>query len=182
MNPSIQHPPSNEARAPHTTLTSLVGRIAHAIDHELSSGDVAALRRLPPGLPDCGAFWMITTLWIEPAGLLSSGCSTRDEAERRWGAILQAQATLRSLHRPGFRLGRALAEADLAEMRFLRLLRAEGERLREQLRTLAHFLTSKALPSDQSDLARLVLSDGRSDVESVRRQMARSYYSHANRS
>jgi CRISPR type I-E-associated protein CasB/Cse2 len=77
----------------------------------------------------------------------------------------------------GKRLGRALAEADLSEQRFLKLLRAQDRGLLDAVRTVTHYLSTKAVPVDCSDIALLILSDGRSDEDSVRRSIARDYYS-----
>ena len=100
---------------------------------------------------------------------------------RRWAAIACAMALTVGQHAQGRPAGAALADAGLAELRFVRLLRAHGDPLFHALRTTAHYLAAKAAPVDWRDLAALVLSDGRSDEERVRRRIARSYYGQLSR-
>lgn len=165
----------------HATLGAIVGRIAGAIERgELSPGDVASLRRLEPHDPSASAFWRVCALFLEPAAALPANDPLRADAEKRWAGILNALAILQGCHRPGTPLGSALAEAGYSELRFSRLLRARDDVLLDEIRSGARFLASKAQPADLTDLARLVLSDGRADEETVRRRIARSYYSIAN--
>jgi len=58
----------------------------------------------------------------------------------------------------------------------VRLLRAQDDTLEHEVRTCAHFLAAKAAACNQTDIANLVLSEGREYAESVRRHIARSYY------
>lgn len=155
------------------TLSSTVGSIATAIEKALSPGDVAALRKLAPDDPACAAYWRLMSM--NPETVPHFGDS-REDIERRWASILQAMATMAGLHSSRVPLGRAMAEADVAEQRFLRLLRASGSGLADAVRITAHHLAQKAVPSDHLDLAQLVLSDGGPGEDSVRRRIARSYY------
>jgi CRISPR type I-E-associated protein CasB/Cse2 len=84
-------------------------------------------------------------------------------------------------HHPRRRLGHAAAEAGLAEMRFLRLLRDSGDTLAATVRGVVHSLASKNESIDWVDLARLVLSEGHDWGESVRRSLARDFYGRAHR-
>jgi len=70
----------------------------------------------------------------------------------------------------------ALATAGFSELRFVRLLQADGEQLLDELPSLARFLAAKEIPADWGAAARLILSAGRSDEESARRRLAREYY------
>ena len=165
-----------ESSAPNSdrpTLASTVGSIATAIDKALSPGDVAALRRLAPDDASCAAYWRLVTMH---PGLVSETGPLRDEVERRWACILQAMATMAGLHSPSAPLGRAMAEADVAEQRLLRLLRASSSSLADAVRVTAHHLAQKAVPSNHLELAQLVLSDGGPNEDAVRRRIARSYY------
>lgn len=168
-----------EARSP--SLGGVIGRLAHAMSREgpLGAGEVAELRRLEPHDPGSPAFWKVVAAYLEDS--LPSGGERLDDAERRWAAILSGLATLGPLHRQGVRLGLALAEAGLSELRFVRLLRAHDEGLLHQARVTAKFLSAKGQPADWTGMARLVLSDGRDDEERVRRQLAREYYGHLKR-
>lgn len=157
-----------------------VRRTVNAIARDLVGGfgpsDVAALRRLRPEDPSCSAFWRVCATHLEP--LLPERNELRNVSERRWAVVLNAMAILEGLHAPGVPLGRALAEADVAEQRVVRLLRAQGDLLEEVLRTVAHQLASRAAVSDHTDLAFIALSsDGEPWGDDVRRRVARDYYS-----
>lgn len=166
------------AEPERSDLSSLVGRLAHAIDRELSPGDVAALRRFDADDPGGPAFWKLAATVLPDAVGEGPGA---EELERRWAAIACGMALTSGQHAPGRAAGEALADAGFAELRFVRLLRAHGDPLLHALRTTARFLASKAIPLDWRDLAALVLSDGRSDEERVRRRIARSYYGQLSR-
>lgn len=173
------------AFAPHKALSGAVNAIAHELkggpsrklDGKLSPGDVAALRRLERGAAPPRAFWRIVVAHLEPARLLVDGAGPlRDDPERRWAVILGGMAHCAGLHQPGESLGRGLARAKLAEVRFARLLRAGGDALAPELRAVSHQLASSATHVDWAELADLVLSDGRPWAEEVRRRIARDYY------
>ena len=158
-------------------LGSVVNRIAVAMEREIMPGDVAALRRIDPNDPSCPAFWRMVVNHLVPTGAIPQDGPGRDEIERRWASILGGMALMQSLHRPGRRLGKALAAAGLAELRFVRLLRARDRQLFHEVQTTARYLASKAEPVDWADLARLVLTRNQRTAESVRRGIARDYYS-----
>jgi CRISPR system Cascade subunit CasB len=177
-------PPTQPPEAPPPTdadrpLRKTIDRIAFELDRELiASGDRAALRRHRPGEAAGPAFWKLAVHHLEPDGLLpGAGAPQRDDLERRWAVILAALAELSGLHRRGFRLGRVLAEAGVAEARVLRLLRARGEALARLVLTVVHQLASGRHPVDALGLAELLLSDGRpSWEERVRRFVAEDFY------
>jgi CRISPR type I-E-associated protein CasB/Cse2 len=162
------------------TLRVIINRIADLIDRRLQPGEVASLRRLKPDDIDSPAFWRIAAVELEQA--LDASGPLRDRQERRWAVITQALARLDGLHAPGRKLGRALAESDLSEQRFLKLLRAQDRGLLDAVRTVTHYLSTRAVPVDCYEIALLILSDGRSDEDSVRRSIARDYYSAKSRS
>lgn len=166
--------PESEIRTEASTLRSLVGRIGRALEKQLGPGDVAALRRLDPVDPAVPAFFKLAASVLDDA--MPGSEEARLEAERRWAAVLCAMALTRGLHHPGRPLGSALAQAGFSELRFTRLLRARGEHVFTAARAAAQYLASKAQPFDPVDLARLVLSEDRSDEEQVRRAIARSYF------
>jgi CRISPR system Cascade subunit CasB len=155
-------------------LRSLVGRLARMIEKELSPGEVASLRRLEPADPSVPAFWKVVATALDD--VLPSAAEAREEAERRWAAILGAMASARGLHRSRQALGAALAQAGFSELRFTRLLRARGDQTFPSVRAAAQYLASKAIGFDAHDLARLVLSEDGPSEEKVRRDVARSYY------
>jgi len=160
-------------------IAAAVARVAAALTHEAGPGDLAALRRLGPHDPSTPAFYRVLVAYVEPHYPLPASAPARDEVEWRWAVILAGMARLE--HRPGRRLGHAAAEARLAEMRFLRLLRDSGHTLAATFRGVVHFLATKYEPFDWSDGAKLVLSAGHDWGESVRRAIARDYYSRSHR-
>mgnify|MGYP002636746933 CR=1 FL=1 len=178
------HSPAAEpAPASSTNLSQLVGRLVHVVEHKLSPGDLAALRRLDLDDPSEPAFWQVMVAWVEPSWNLPRQDALRDEADRDWASILNALVLMAGLHQAGRGLGTALASAGFSELRLSRLLRASDSGVRNEIRLAARYLGSKAEPSNHVELARLVL--GRSDPDDrIRRQIARNYYRtlNANRS
>lgn len=147
--------------------------VARALEEgAIAPGEAADLRRLKPANPAAPAFWRILAHYVAP----QFERALTEEEERRWAVILNALAYLVRLDAPGQRLGTALREAGLSELRLVRLLRAEGERLEDAVRQTARFLASKGRSANLAELARLVLSDGRKDPERVRRDIARDYF------
>jgi CRISPR system Cascade subunit CasB len=160
------------------SLTSLIGRIAFAVDGVLPTGDVAELRRLDPRDPASPAFFKLMLSMVEPSLDLPPDGPTRDAVERRWAAVFQTTATLAGLHQPQRRLGDALAAAGYSELRLVRLLRAQPEMLPREVRTCSHFLAAKAEPSNLAELARLLVTTDPDKSGSLRRGIARAYYRH----
>jgi len=161
------------------TLRDTANAVA-AFVGRLGAGDVAELRRLDPACAGGPAFWKVASgpLADEFDGLEDARLDAR---ERSWAAVLRSYALLGGLLRTKEPLGRAFIDAKVQELRFERLLRARGEALEDHLRRVCHQLAAAAVPCDPADLALLVLSDGRRDRETVRRQIARDYYRQLNR-
>ncbi len=147
---------------------ALVGSWIAIVENELDPGGVADLRRLDPDRPSSPTFWRLVAP-IDHAG-------DRQENERRWAVVLRTLAQLRGLHHPGAYVGRKLAQSEIHERRLLRLLRARGESLAHELRTIGHLLAAKSVRLDVAGLAMLVFSDGKSWGEDVRRCVARDFY------
>ena len=103
---------------------------------------------------------------------------------RRWASIVHVVAILagtggRRVHAGTVRTGRALAEADFKDLRFMRLTTARGARLRDEVMRLARFLAAKdKVPVDLRPLADLILFEGVDEpkAERARLDLARSYY------
>lgn len=159
------------------SFDALVARLAGVVFHQLPPGDLAALRRLDPTDPSAPAFWRALLLAdVE----LSGESSALDRLERRWAVILSSLAILGDLHRRHAALGRALASAGFSELRLVRLLRAAGPSLEDEIATVCRFLAAKAEPADTADLAKLLFSDTHDTWrESERRRIARGYYTAA---
>lgn len=157
-------------------LTSTVGYLASLLKHgggTLTTGDIAALRRMDPRAP-ASAFFKLESYF--PEGALPSALEALPIAETRWAAIVVGLAHLGDLHRPDVPLGAALANAGFSEIRFTRLLRADGERLVDEIPALGRFLAAKGVAANFTDAARLLVSADRSDEETSRRRLARRYY------
>ena len=158
-----------------TSLAFLVHRLsAHLNAEGFPTGDRAELRRMQEGEP-APAFWKIVARFLDDQLAAGSG-PLRESQERRWALILAALAEVHDLHRRGRSLGHALAEAEVTEARVDRLLRAHGAAVAHLVRAVVHQLSTRGTAVDLTDLAWLVLSDGRRDEERARRKVAREYY------
>lgn len=166
----MSEPTTENERGIKGAVNSMAGLLAHG-GGVLSAGDMAALRRMDPRHIDAPGFYKLLSA-IEQR--LPGGEEARARAETRWAAVIVALAHLGELHRPGRWLGQALVEAGFSEPRFVRLLRADEERLLDELPALARFLAAKGVAADFADAARLLLD--RQHAEEVRRSLARSYY------
>lgn len=158
------------------SLESTIAYLAALLEHgggALTTGDVASLRRMDPRAP-VAAFFKLAGIALGDA--LPNESASRLEAETRWAAIVAGLALLGDLHRSGRWLGTSLAEAEFSEFRFDRLLRADSERLIDDLPMLARYLVAKGIPVDWTQAAWLLLSAARSDEERARRRLARDYY------
>lgn len=165
--------PADGVRSP--SVESLVNSAAALLERSpaLSTGDIAALRRMNPRTP-VAAFFKIEGILLDEH--LPGDGPARFEVETRWAAIVLGLAHLGGLHSYQHRLGVALANAGFSELRFVRLLQADGEQLLDELPSLARFLAAKEIPADWGAAARLILSAGRCDEEVARRSLAREYY------
>jgi CRISPR type I-E-associated protein CasB/Cse2 len=168
-------PTTGEAET-SASLEQLIGRIARAMQQSVSNGDLSDLRRSREGEGLPPAFWRIASYYIEPAGWGGDHGTELEETETRWSAILAILALLVGFHDASQPLGRSLAECRFSELRFSRLLRASDMGLRRLARDCGRYLSSKGARVNVAELARLLLSDGRSNAESVRRSIARDYY------
>ena len=139
----------------------------------LTTGDVAGLRRMDPRRVDAPGFWKIEAMHLEPH--LSATAATRSAQETKWATVIVGLARLSDLHNRSARLGNVLRDAGFSEVRFVRLLRADGEALIDELPTLARFLAAKGHPVDWSGAAQLILLTG-DRAEQQRRHVARDYY------
>jgi len=158
------------------SLNARINRIARLLagaEGVLTTADVASLRRMDPRSPDA-AFFKLAVLALDES--LITDTPSAMEAESRWAAIASGLALLGEFHQPGSRFGSSLSEAGFSELRFSRLLRADAERLVDELPMVARFLVAKGVPADWSTAALLILSAGRTDEERTRRRIAREYY------
>lgn len=162
------------AVAPVKDVRQTVAALARLLNKDrLGTGPLAQLRRMDPlGTPP-PVFWGL--LFQEMGtGILPA------RVERAWAVIIQAMAMMApDGHRAKLPPGRVLAENGYPEGRFVRLLRAEGDGLAAELRTLARWSSSKALSFDWADLAELILARYGHDPDRAERQalhVARPYF------
>jgi CRISPR system Cascade subunit CasB len=162
-------------QAESVSLSSLVSSIAALLRSggAMSTGDVAALRRMDPQHP-AAAFFKVEGIALDAH--LPGTVDARANLETRWAAIIAGLAHLGTLHQSGQRLGSVLADAQYSELRFARLLRADADRLADELPALARFLAAKGTPVDWTGAAQLILSADGANEEPVRRHLARDYY------
>ena len=164
-------------RAVYEGLGPIIQRLDTLLRESFSPGDLADLRRMQPGRPGCPAFWRLAAAVLEPQGHLPPGDGlARERAESHWGTILAGMAHGKDLHRKGRPLGRALAESGVSELRLLRLLRATDQALLDLVRVTVHQVASEGVTFDWVEMADLILSDGATREDSVRRRIARAYY------
>jgi hypothetical protein len=177
-----------QASSPSERFTRLVMTLARLVDdrHDgaLPRGDIAALRREDGATSP--TFYKVAALVFEE-DVLPRAPALRDEGERRWARVVHTLALTGGQHglvgpaTPS--TGAALALVELAEPRFLRFVRAEGEALDAAARAALAPLRQRAITFDPRDLAALVLSAphplGRfhhEEAEAVRRRLARDFY------
>jgi CRISPR system Cascade subunit CasB len=152
---------------------SLVDRLSWTLrSGVLTTGDLAGLRRMQPARLDAPGFWKLAGLVLD--GALPGDAAERCRREVAWAAVAVAFAHLGDLQDRSVPLGRALAEAGYAEARFVRLLRADDERLLDELPQVARYLAAKSARADLTTAALLLVSP---DPEPARQRLARDYYS-----
>ena len=174
--------PSLPQASPKTpSLGGVAARIAARLPN-LAPGDLADLRRHRHGEPPPMAFWRLAAAHLQD--VLPAGGPWRDEAEQRWATAMAALAQLvlrasdghsDSLHNPKLPLGAALADTGLSELRFDRLMRAEGASLHAQVRQAAAYLAAKGQPANGVDLVLLLLFQDAAAAK-LRLHIARSYF------
>ncbi len=174
----IPDPDRNEA--PHERRRRAVEALRFELEKGADPGTLAALRRMNPSSPP-PAFFRVMARSLDE--LLPKNEQLRLEVESRWAVVAQAMAMAIGPGKRGTSLlsrtsfGEALADADVAEMRVLRLLDASADQRADLLRGVVHQLVSKAQDFDPGDIAELVLTQGDAQ-ERARRHIARSFYRH----
>lgn len=174
--------PSRSARR-----ASLIGRLAHAMKlgadssgrAGFSTGDLAELRRIDPAQPYTPALWR--TLIAHDIDDGWGDGPLREALEERWAALLMGMAYTVGLHELSVGLGTALAEAGWSETRFVRLMESRDERLTEEIRRVAQYLSAKSQAANWTQVADLVLDQDSDWAERQRRKIARDYYRRLNR-
>ncbi|MCB9656970.1 MAG: type I-E CRISPR-associated protein Cse2/CasB [Sandaracinaceae bacterium] len=177
--------PEGTEDSPFKRFAAAVRAVSRAVDDAeggpLTRGDVASLRR------EDGArspvFYKLASMMLRDV-LPRGGEAQLSEAERRWARVVHLLARTAGQHVVrGPKFGAALADAGLAEARFVRLLRAEGDAIDPASRAAIAPLVQQALSFDALDLAALIVSAPHptfrfhlEDGDDVRRRVARDFY------
>jgi len=163
------------SKEPPERLTTAVGKIARRMEPkgEMSSGQLAELRRISPENPFTPTLWKLLYEYdLQDAWL---GLD-QDTYERRMATLLMGMAHCAGLHDYGTRLGEALAESGWSELRFVRLMEARGETLEALMRRLAQYLASKGQKANWVNVAWLLLGQDGDRAETTRLGIARDFY------
>jgi len=179
-------PPVDQASAtpvtkpkPKELRDKTVAALRIALDPKSAdAGVIAALRRCDPESPP-PAFYRVATGILDKYD--DNLGTNRDDRDTRWTIVASAFARAQGFLDGFVPFGQALAQANVAEMRFLRLMEASTFQLPHVVRSVVHQLTQKGQPFDPRELADLVLTADTEEGRMVRRRIARSYYRHADK-
>jgi CRISPR system Cascade subunit CasB len=170
----MSQPQTDQTAEPNAPTTgSVVGKVAYAMEHQLPTGDLAELRRISPDEPYTPALWKLLLSYVPDSWTRGRD---QDEKERRWAALFMGMSLAGGSHDPTVPLGRALAKSGWSELRFVRLLRARGDRLFHEVRRVAQYLNSKGQSTNWTDVAQLLLNQEGEWAEKHRLRIARAYY------
>lgn len=172
-SPTLLDPHAAAGGGYRAVVARAVRAVTRALaERAISPGEAADLRRLRAENLAAPAYWRVLSYYVAPQ---YERTLTEDE-EYRWAVILNALAYLVGLDAANRPLGAALRDAGFSELRLVRLLRAEKDRLEDTVRNAARFLASKGQSANLAQLAELVLSEGRTSGGRVRRNIARDYF------
>ena len=145
---------------------------------DITTGDMAGLRKLNPSRPTESAFWKVciqleidqavpklVQSWAFMFRIIAAGTKVGD-------------ARTDGPHDGNVALGKALAQSDYSQKRLKTLLDADQNALRPIVERTARFLHSKGQKFNCNDAARLVLTEHRSQEQrdSDRTRISRDYY------
>jgi CRISPR system Cascade subunit CasB len=145
---------------------------------QLSSGDLAALRRISPRSPITPALWRVLHHFEIADAPYATSKEEQAAYERKWAVLLMGMAHCAGMHdgsKDGVSFGRALAEAGWSEQRFVQLLETPPDRLGVRIRRVAQFLAAKNQSADWSGVYWLLFLKGEK-ADKTRLGLARSYY------
>ena len=160
------------------TIESPLSRMASLLAvGALSTGELAALRRMNPKTPATASVALYTLL--ERAGVDVRSASPELP---RWALVTHCLALVRGAHRPRAPLGAALHAAGVSESRLKQLLEADSDVLFDLLPRLARRFAAQGLATDWSALVELALTadfdENRADAARLR--IARSFVATGN--
>jgi len=149
-------------------LRTTIGKMVHAIENILGNGERAALRRISPSRPYTAALWkLLVHLDLDHLS---------DNEVESWALIAMLIAENSGGYEPNVRIGKALAEYGWSELRLTQLLEARDAQLYSLVRRLSHFMASKNIRADWSEIARIVLVQDGDNAEKFRKSIARHYF------
>ena len=151
---------------------TMAGSIARRITRrDVNTGDMAQLRRLDPERPACSLFWKIMLDY----GVTDPSDPDRDDQrlERAWANVVStiAEGTkvgekeTQGPHDEKIPMGSALATAGYSERRLNALLNAREDQITRLTNQAAKFLHKKGQNYNCNDLARLMLTNLRSEAQ-----------------
>ena len=173
--------PSSDEADEFRSVGPVVARLSHRLNADvIGAGDLAALRHMTTdGLPP--AFWRlylanVPVNWREPAGRV------HEPLDGAWAALVRAMVEMApNPHTVDQPFGAALARADYAEERLVRLVRAAGDDLARELRVASAWRARKgARAANWEQPAHLALGGAGCKLNvwprRIRHQMARDYF------
>ena len=169
-HPEMLHP------ADHRNAARMAVRLTR---RDITTGDIARLRRMNPNVPTEAAFWRV----CKETGIDQSG----PELTRAWANIARMIATGTKVreketngpHNGNIQLGAALAQAGYSEARLRTLLNAGPAEVPYLVERAVRFLhTREERQFNWNDAARLVLTGQRTQGQrdQDRTKIARDYY------
>lgn len=152
------------------SLAAAVGRAAGIICSDgFPTGDRAKLRRMAPGQPLPLVFTRFALAHLPESW---------ERQPKDWAVLLAGIAIMAPhAHRPGYGLGRALADAGYSEARLERLLDTDGETRRTLFLRAVRLLAAKAAPFDWHDAAQLLLARDEVKRDRIKQRIARDFFS-----
>lgn len=148
-------------------MIEIIQQLANTVNNELSSGELADMRRLSLSEMPGAIFWKL----ISHHQLDVSHPKT----EEKWMLLFFCLGHLKGSNARGPHLGRSLANAEFSEARLLKLLKAEESAFSHQLRSAVRYLAVKGEDVNLLHIALLIFSEGEKRI-TIRKQIAGDYY------
>ncbi|MBG0792837.1 type I-E CRISPR-associated protein Cse2/CasB [Methylocystis sp. H62] len=100
-----------------------------------------------------------------------------EEEAPRWATLVHVIA-ITARNARSLPAGKALAAANLSEVRFAKLMAARSEAFLDQLAIVARYVAAKQTPIDWADFGELLFAEGRNEkwAERLRFRIAQDYY------
>jgi CRISPR type I-E-associated protein CasB/Cse2 len=160
----------DQSTTSENTIDRKIGAIAHLLSRPGAQKERAFLRRAQEGV-EPSVFWEILETHV--------GSNLGESVEKRWKAILVclADAISKDAHSPKRNFGTACRDSGLSEGRFVQLLESGINDLPYLARRACQLVISRGESFNVADVARLILSCGGPNHETVRRSLSRKFFS-----